>query len=258
MKLKGISLFDDLGKIKNKDGKMIKPFSVYRSSHLSKMSEKTEQKLISKYHVAHVCDFRTDEELERFPELEHSSIKHYFLPALDKEQNTIITKETRMPVLKKITYEEGGAIIHMHHLYHNIYTSPMAWKAYRSFFDVLLEAKDGEAVVFHCTQGKDRTGVALLLFLSALDVDEKTIEKSYMKYNRMTRAFRFWVRVGMNLFVSPRLGLNLDRIISARRVYIQKTIQTIKDEYGGMKNYLNNIIGISDEEIKQLKLKYLM
>lgn len=257
MKIKGVSLFDDLGKTKNKDGKRIKPLLLYRSSHLNKIEPKAEEKLINKYHLTHVCDFRTDEENEAFPELVNSKIHHYFLPALDKEKNTMITKENRMEVLTNITYKEGGAIIHMHRLYHNILTDPMAIKAFQGFFKVLLEAKEGEAVDFHCTQGKDRTGVALMLLLAALDVDKKTIENKYMKYNRLTRAFRFWVKVGMILFISPRLAINLDRIIGARRIYIRKVMETVEAEYGGFKNFLNNIIELSDEQLNTLKLKYL-
>ena len=51
-----------------------------------------------------------------------------------------------------------------------------AQAAYRKMFNVLLENdKEGESVVFHCTAGKDRTGVAAFLILSALGVSEKQI-----------------------------------------------------------------------------------
>ena len=257
IRVKGVSLFEDLGNTKNIHGKKIKPLRLYRCSHLSKIDPKSEERLINKYHLTHVVDFRTDQENASFPELENSKINHYKFPALTKEQNIMIVKENRLEVLRNITYKEGGAIKHMHKLYHNILTTPLAIEAFHNFFKVLLKAKEGEAIAFHCTQGKDRTGVALMLLLMALDVDKKTIEKRYLSYNRLTRWFRFWVYIGMFLFISPRLAINLDRIIGARRVYIQKVMETLDTEYGGFKNYINNIVGISDEEIEQLKIKYL-
>ena len=257
IRIKGVSLFEDLGNTRTQDGRRIKPRSIYRSSHLSKIDNKREALLMNKYHLCHVVDFRTDQENKSFPELVNSKINHYQFPALTKEQNVMITKENRLEVLNNITYKEGGAIKHMHKLYHNILTTPLAIEAFHNFFEALLKAKDGEAVDFHCTQGKDRTGVALMLLLMALGVDKKTIEKRYLSYNRLTRWFRFWVYIGMVLFISPRLAVNLDRIIGARRVYIQKVMETLDTEYGGFKNYINNIVGISDEQIKLLQEKYL-
>ena len=257
IKIKGVSLFDDIGNTKTKSGKKVKPLTIYRCSHLAKIDKDAESLLMHKYHLAHVVDFRTDQENNSFPELVDSKINHYQFPALTKEQNIMITKENRLEVLKNITFKEGGSIVHMHKLYHNILTTPLAIKAFRDFFTVLLNAKDGEAVAFHCTQGKDRTGVALMLLLAALGCDKKTIENQYMRYNKLTFNFRFWVFVGMVLVKSPRLAVNLDRIIGARRVYIRKVMETVETDYGGFKNYLNNIVGVSDEEIEKLKVKYL-
>lgn len=257
IKIKGVSLFEDLGNTKTTSGKKIKPRLLYRSSHLAKIDKETEEKLYDKYQLRHVVDFRTEQENKAFPELIDSKINHYHYPALTQEQNTMITKENRLEILKGISRAKGGAIEHMHRLYHNILTAPLAIKAFRNFFSVLLNAKENEAVDFHCTQGKDRTGVALMLLLSALGVDKRTIERKYMSYNRLTRNFRFWVYIGMTLFKSPKLAIHLDRIIGARRVYIRKVMKTVDTKYQGIKNYLNNIIGVSDKEIEQLQLKYL-
>lgn len=68
--------------------------------------------------------------------------------------------------------------------------SEPAQKAYRKFFDVLLEnTVDGESVIFHCTAGKDRTGFGALLALSALGVPLNTIKKDYLLTNITTKDF---------------------------------------------------------------------
>ena len=41
-------------------------------------------------------------------------------------------------------------------------------------FREIIDLPEGEALLFHCSQGKDRTGCAAMLILSALGVDEET------------------------------------------------------------------------------------
>ena len=53
----------------------------------------------------------------------------------------------------------------------------MSKSAYRVFFETLL-AND-EAIIFHCTVGKDRTGVAAALLLSLLGIPEEEIVRDY-------------------------------------------------------------------------------
>ena len=51
----------------------------------------------------------------------------------------------------------------------------------RTFFEYILDGHcdDHHAVVFHCTAGKDRTGILGMLILGILGVDEDTIAREY-------------------------------------------------------------------------------
>lgn len=51
--------------------------------------------------------------------------------------------------------------------------------AIKNFFQFLLNMSSGEAVVFHCSAGKDRTGILGMLLLLILGVDEDTISREY-------------------------------------------------------------------------------
>ena len=257
IKVKNVSLLEDLRDIKTIVGKRIKKLSIFRSSHFAKIEKEQDEVLFNKHHVQHVVDFRTDEEISKMPELEGSIIKHYHFPMLENEQNKMITKENRLGILKEMSKTKGGARARMKDFYVLLITSTKAQKAYRNFFDVLLNAKDGEGVAFHCTQGKDRTGIAMMLLLTALGVDKETIIKRYMKFNRLTFWFRFWVFIGMFLVKSPKLAFNLDRIIGTRKEYIETSYATIERDYQNIDNYIRTNIGLSDEEIHILRSKYL-
>ena len=257
LRAKGLSLLDDLGNTKTSEGKRIKRLALCRCSYLIKIDEETEEKLINKYHIHHCVDFRTDEEATNFPELQNSKINYYHFPMLENHENKMITKENRLGILKEMSAVKGGAKKCMIDFYKLLITSTKAQKAYRNFIDVLLKAKEDECTIFHCTQGKDRTGIAMMLILSILGVDKKTIIRKYMDFNRLRWNFRFWVSVGMIIVKSPKLALNLDRIIGTRRAYIESSYQAINDNYESVDNYIKNVIGVTEEEINLLKLKYL-
>ncbi len=63
-------------------------------------------------------------------------------------------------------------------------------QAYRQFFDLLLaNDKEDQSLLFHCTAGKDRTGMGAVFLLSALSVPEETIRTDYLLTNQASAAF---------------------------------------------------------------------
>ena len=257
IKIKNLTYIKDLAGIKTSDGKSVKPHLLYRSSNLSGLNAEELNKLYDA-NIRYVCDFRTEEEHEIKPELvDVDYIAYTHLPVVENPDNPAITKENRLSILKELSKRPGGTKEYMRQFYPLMINSPRAIAGFKEFFSILLRAKEDEAVLFHCTQGKDRTGVVLLLLLSALNVDNWIIINKYMEYNIINWLFRVSVRVAMSLFKSPRLALALENVIGARRIYIQSAIDEINNKYQGVDNYLRNIIGLTDNDIKSLRLKYL-
>ena len=254
--VKGVPYIDDLRGIKNSEGRKIKPHLLYRSANLSKMKDNGEY-LQSKYNVKDVIDLRTDDEIKNKPESLNKDINYYHFPIATAKENPTVSKETRMKMLKEISARPGGTKKYMRDFYPVMMRSEKAIGYYKQIFKLLLEGKKDEAVLFHCTQGKDRTGIILMLILSALEVKKKIIIKQYMRYNCINWFFKFYVGLGMTLFKSPRLAVALSHFLSARKAYIEAAYETIDKEFKGIKNYLSNIIGLTDNDIKTLKLKYL-
>jgi protein-tyrosine phosphatase len=48
----------------------------------------------------------------------------------------------------------------------------------------VIQNQDNVPILFHCSAGKDRTGIASALLLSALGVDRKDIFDDYMLTNK--------------------------------------------------------------------------
>ena len=258
IKIKNTTYIKDLGNIKTADGHRVRNDLLYRSSNLAGLT-KEEVYLLHKNHIRYVCDFRTEEEHDLKPELiDVKDIDYVHLPLVENQENPMITKENRLKILKDIVYNRGGVKKYMRNFYSTLVDNDIAIASYKEFFNILLRCQDNEAVIFHCTQGKDRTGVGLMLLLSALGVKKETIVKKYLSYNRITWFFRCSVYLGMFLTKGVRLANGLNDILRAMRSYILASYATIDQKYQGMDNYLRNIIGLTNENIDALKAKYVI
>lgn len=120
---------------------------------------------------------------------------------------------------------------------------------YRKVFDVLLE-EDNYPLVIHCTTGKGRTAIASALVLYALGVTEDIIMSDYRNSND------YFDIPGVSSF-AYRLPSNAQEAIttlfSAREGFLNAAKQQIDRNYGSMDAYLHKGIGLTDDEIKQLK-----
>ena len=67
----------------------------------------------------------------------------------------------------------------MRQTYESIVSSSNAMAAYKTMFEVLLNQERGETLFF-CSHGRDRTGIAAMLILTALGVPKKTIYEDYL------------------------------------------------------------------------------
>ena len=111
----------------------------------------------------------------------------------------------------------------------------------------------GDCVLFHCTAGKDRTGVVSMLLLALAGVDEDTIVADYAatealmkeKFNRQ----RAKLRTLMGIEVPEYVGWS-------RPESMERTLRHLRERYGGAKAYLIRI-GLSEEECCRLRRQIL-
>ena len=122
---------------------------------------------------------------------------------------------------------------------------------------MLLENR-GNGVLWHCTQGKDRTGIAAASLLMALGVERKEIMRDYMRTNRSCAFVNFWIFIGVCLVkFSVHAAHSLDLLLSARPFFMEAAFDEIDRVYGGTDGFLRDGIGLSDGEILQLRAMYL-
>lgn len=122
-------------------------------------------------------------------------------------------------------------------------------------FELLIN-DNNTGLVYHCTAGKDRTGLLTALILSALGVSEEVIMQEYLlsnyyRYEKMERNARLGAHV---LGIEPESSR---AIMDVRPNYLNASYVVIKSKYGSMQNYLQEGLGLRTEDLDKLKQLYL-
>ena len=129
---------------------------------------------------------------------------------------------------------------------------------FRDFFRVLLETPEGSGVLWHCTNGKDRTGVAAMLLLGVLNVDEKTIMEDFLLTNTFFEEEVSAMRAQLSKYVKDEAMLE-ELLVTGKGVYapyMQNAIDYIKENYGDIPGYVKTELGLTDADIAKLQTQY--
>lgn len=125
-------------------------------------------------------------------------------------------------------------------------------KYQEAFGGFMKHAEAGRSMLYHCTAGKDRTGFATLLLLSALGVAPDVIEANYLESNRWNAAFIQGVLQKMApLGIAAEVMMPL---LEVKPAYLQASLQAIEEGWGSVPAYVGTALGV---EAEQLRAHYL-
>ena len=175
----------ELGGYTASDGRTVKHGVLLRTAALNTISSEDVNKLTRDYHLAVIADFRMSYEIAPKPDPVIEGVKYVNLRVINEE---LFERELEQKLAMEGTAAErmmqiADSGLVSYDMYVNFLADDYGKKAYREFFGELLDLPEGRSLLFHCTQGKDRTGCAAMLILSALGVSEDTILNDYMLTN---------------------------------------------------------------------------
>ena len=114
-------------------------------------------------------------------------------------------------------------------------------------FEALLSGLVRGGVVFHCTAGKDRTGVIAMLLLDAAGVEEDTIIADYAATEGYMEGM-FAVQRAM----LDRMGVSYpESIFQSRPAFMRLALDHLRAQYGTALDYFR-AIGLAEQTVKQL------
>ena len=168
-----------------------------RSGKLSILTPTECAELCKRYHIQCVIDLRTPVESAEFPDPLPEGVKCLHIPLL-KDAAVGITHETGsdpMTIVRNLR-KHPEKLLEMIPDFKALYTDVVTDEYSRSQLDKVvaalrMNADKGITTLFHCTAGKDRTGIASMALLKSYGIGNEEIIRDYMRTNRNA----FWPTV---------------------------------------------------------------
>lgn len=233
--MEGCYNFRDLGGFKTKDGRYTKWGKLFRADELSSLTEDDVAYLAS-IPIISVVDFRAQAETKRYRDNLPSTVQFTYPIAITPGN---LSSEGIQANLLKTNIDS-----HMKHMNRLLVSDPACVRAYRIFF-AIIQNNLSAPLVFHCSAGKDRAGMAAALVLYALGVDEETIMQDYL-------SSKIYLSDKYDAFIAkyPRA----EPIFTAKRMFLQAGINQIKRDYGTIMNFLTKELKVDLIKMRRLYL----
>jgi protein-tyrosine phosphatase len=259
-----ISNARELGGYPTKDGKTVRKGVLLRTAALTDASQEELASLIEDYKLSAIIDMRASYELADDPEPVLDGVSQYNFKIMDEivmaqraaAIQDVLTDPNVNPVKRMTAILESGVISDQ--MYVEFLQGDTGKAGFRDFFRVLLETPEGNAVLWHCTNGKDRTGVAAMLLLGVLNVDEKIIMDDFLLTNVFLEAEISAMRTQLEQYIADKAMLE-ELMVAGKGVYapyMQNAIDYIKANYGDIPGYVKAELGLADADIVKLKALY--
>jgi protein-tyrosine phosphatase len=234
--LDGAVNFRDLGGYATLDGRRTRWRVLFRADGLGELSV-TDFSILRELGIRTVVDLRSGHEVEqgRFDVEAHPVDFHHF-PFIDQLPNA--EQWDRRPGLLGAQYKE------------------MLDDAAPQIIGALevLAAPDAHPAVFHCTAGKDRTGLLSALVLSLLGVPEETVVADYALSGEAMERLR--AKLILKYPDGKDVIADIDEVFSAHPANMVELFAYLRERYGSVAEYAVTV-GVPDAVVARLREELL-
>ena len=242
--LSGVSNFRDLGGYAAADGRRVRTGIVYRSNQLSRASE-ADVVLLRGLDIRAICDLRSVRERHAQPTPERIATA---IHGSAKPDTDFIFED----IFAHTPHEVNAWAEAFARFYGD------STEYYADEFGLMFRLILGRdlPMVVHCSAGKDRTGVACALLLSALGVDRATVMADYLFTSaRLDEDVHF-----KNMLSDAKLNHYAalppecrDVMLGTSERYLGRALDTLDARYGSLEDYLNKRLGIDSDDLARLR-----
>lgn len=242
----------------------VKPNTIFRCANMATMTPKGAHQL-ARLGVKTIFDLRSDGECEAdgvASHLEGLGIKRIHAPLFKKDDYS--------PQSIAVRYSN---LMTSWHTYVHVYEDMLenGEDAFRTIFRYIRD--DGAPFVFHCTAGKDRTGLVSMLILLLAGVDKSLVSKEYelttlgLRKEHPVLRGKFLATVGKlrekmggessqleEMIGRGRKNFRVEvdgfnNLISSRYEAMLATIELFNEKYGGVERYFTERLGFTHDDI---------
>jgi protein-tyrosine phosphatase len=233
----------DLGGHVGAHGKTLRRGRVYRSANLASDCPDIIAQLAA-LGVTTIVDLRANKEREAHPTpwAEMGCKDYWFHDHTSNAANLVVSMRdclSRPAVVRE----------RMLALYREL---PFTQRAgYRTLFSRLAEHRT--PLLFHCSAGKDRTGVGAALLLAALYVPRESILQDYLATNNFDLKSKFKGHEIQTLAPAE----SLRAMSGAHPEYLEAALAAVAAQSGSIAGYLQTVLGLSTSEIDRVRAHLL-
>lgn len=235
--------FRDIGGISTNDGRTVTWGKIFRSDNLSKLKS-SEFSKFEDLKIKKVFDLRTKAEIHGKEDHLPQTVAYENLPTV-ADNGDLIAKMREKIIKGQVSGPQADGM--MIDLYKSAVTENVG-----SLKKLINEILDADApVLYHCSAGKDRTGITTAILLSILNVDRRTIIDEFMmsNYYRNLKTEKMLRRAHILKIIKPHVGLDAIAVLmSVEEKYLLATFATIDQQYGNMDQFISQGLGIDPQK----------
>jgi protein-tyrosine phosphatase len=252
--LEGTPNFRDLGGYPTEDGRSVKWGVLYRSGSLENLTPQ-DLTYLNHLNIRLVCDFRTSAERQVSPEkwIPDADTQLLSLPIGEK---TAKQKENAPQALVGGSPSPEDIRMRMRETYAHLVID---------FADIyaktFTQIEQGHVpAVYHCTAGKDRTGIFSAFVLLTLGVSREDVIQDFAVTNRyllndkQNRGLKAIQQQPAYANLSP---LQLQALEVADPVALDAALNAIDRNFGSFENYRRQALHVSDADVARLQKQLL-
>jgi len=239
----------DLGGYKTQNGKHVKKGYFFRSSRLMDFNQ-AELKILNSLNIKKIYDLRSKKEVKDSPDPTLKGAEYIHSSAAARADGTEVNFSPAALIAENVYSKECNDEF-THKVYGNL---PFSYAYKRMFEDIVA---GNVPILFHCSAGKDRTGIAAILILLALGVDEETAMYDYMLTNEYRKEYieRFKKDFPLTKLDGELAGMLLayEGVTYTNADY---SLKRIKEKYENYDEYFEKEYNLDKDALQRLRDLY--
>lgn len=238
IRLRNVHNARDLGGLAVQGG-VIRSGMLLRSAHLNGVRQGDIRRLVLKHRLKTVIDLRNTAEKLELPNANIGGVHFEEMPIFDGS----------VPGMSHEAKQDIEHIPDMCEIYRHVAENQECLGNLAAVVRRIVTAREDEfAVLYHCTEGKDRTGMVTALLLTVLGADRQTIYDDYLFTNTVNRKKAVGYFLLVRIFKHNKTAAQrVYNVFLARREYLDELFKVV--DAMGEEAFIREVLQLTEAEI---------
>lgn len=243
----------DLGGYLGHNGRPLLKHRLLRTGRINQLNV-ADQLFLQKIGLSTIIDLRTSRERRKTPDPALPGVEHYNVSISGREVGQV--SPAIIKIHQQYQTDQYAGFKNMCLNYQDFIQQPHSWRAFRQFFEIITDRPG--AILYHCSEGKDRTGICTVFLLHILGVEPAVIRADYLYSNFLLEDYR--QRLDQKVRTkhgSLELLATTRSLASVANEYLDTALIAIDKEYGTIDQFLQKRVGMTPQWQAKLQDQFL-